>query len=278
MSKQQTIKNTVHLTGKGLHSGQPVHVNLCPAKSNTGIVFHRIDQDLPDIQVTVDKVHESPLCTTLIEGDNHIATIEHLMSALAGLSIDNIRIELDAPELPIMDGSAEPFVFILQSAGIKAQRADRHVMTVTETIRIEAGDRFVELSPYDGLRFELTIDFDHPVIQQTPQSIQCNFSEALFIKSISRARTFGFAKDIEMLHQQQRALGAGLDNAIGIDDNGIMNPEGLRYADEFVRHKLLDAIGDLYIAGPIQGLYRAQKPSHALNNQLVRKLIASSNK
>ncbi len=273
MAKQKTIKNTVYVSGKGVHSGKAVNMVLRPARADTGIIFRRIDEQLPDIKVAVNRTNETPLCTVLVGDGHQILTIEHLMAALCGMEIDNIIIELDASEVPIMDGSASPFLFLFESAGLEKQTSSRHVVEVQKTVRVENGDQFVELSPCSHLRFELSIDFDHPAIKKTSQTIQFNFESAIFAKMISRARTFGFVKDLEYFHKNNHALGASLDNAIGLDDKGVMNPEGLRYPDEFVKHKLLDAIGDLYVIGPLQGLYRAHKPSHTLNNQLLKKLV-----
>lgn len=273
MSRQQTIKNTVYAGGRGVHSGQIVRVALKPASADAGIIFRRVDGEFADIVVAVDRVQEAPLCTVLVGEGHQISTIEHLMAALCAMEIDNVIIELDAAEVPIMDGSAAPFLFLLESAGVKKQAIRRHIIEVQKKVRIEKGDQFVELLPHSHLRFELSIDFDHPVIKNTEQTIEFDFAPIVFAKSVSRARTFGFVKDLERLHQNHHALGASLDNTVGLDDKGVMNPEGLRYPDEFVRHKLLDAIGDLYVAGAVQGWYRAHKPSHALNNQLLKKVI-----
>jgi len=271
--KQQTIKHAVNVEGIGLHSGKQVKMHLKPARSNTGIVFRRSDQNLPDIKVDPFIVQAAPLCTLLVKGNNQIATVEHLMAALSALSIDNILIELNAPEIPVMDGSSEPFCFLLKAAGIKKLTVDRKLLTIAKPIRVEDGDSYAMLIPHDGMRFEVSIDFPHPVIQASPQAVSFDLDEELFIKTVSRARTFGFVKDIEKLHQQNRALGASLDNAVGLDANSVVNPEGLRYQDEFARHKLLDAIGDMYVAGAIKGLYQAHKPSHALNNKLLRAVL-----
>lgn len=272
--KQQTIKNAIDICGIGIHSGKNVNMSLKPAPENTGIVFRRLDdEDFGDVKVTPEVIQEAPLCTLLVDGENQISTIEHLMSALSALNLDNLIIELDGPEVPVMDGSAEPFFFALKSAGVSKQEADQHVIVVTKAIRVEKGDSYAELLPYDGLKFELSIDFAHPAIANSPQSVSFEMEEELYLKTVSRARTFGKISDLEMLHKNNKALGASLENAIGLDDNTIVNEEGLRYKDEFVRHKLLDAIGDLYVAGAIKGYYKAHKPSHALNNQLLRALL-----
>jgi len=276
MARQQTIKHPVSVTGKGLHSGKPVQMCLKPAPSDTGIVFRRVDLEPPvDIRVDARKIEPAPLCTLLVDHDVKVATIEHLMAALATLEIDNIIVELDAAEVPVMDGSSAPLIFILESAGIRRQQLSRHVIEVKKPVRVEDGDCYAELLPSKELRFTISIDFEHPAIASTSQSIDFIYSPMAFIKEVSRARTFGFLKDLKKLHKQGLALGGGLDNAVGLDDKKVMNPEGLRYSDEFVKHKLLDAVGDLYVAGPILGHYQAHKPSHRLNNQLIQKLLRS---
>ncbi len=272
-AKQHTIKNSVSLSGVGLHSGQPATISLMPAKINTGIVFRRTDlSPIKDIKICHDKMSESPLCSKLVEDGVSVQTVEHLLSALAGKEIDNIIVELDGDEIPVMDGSASPFVFLFEAAGIIEQNARRHMLKIKKTVRIEEGDKFVELSPCDHYRLEVSIDFDHPSIHQ--QKMDFDFSSSAYSKQISRARTFGMADQLEQMHQQGLALGASLNNAVGLSKEGVMNQEGLRAPDEFVRHKLLDAIGDLYVAGPIQGRYHAHKASHAMNNRLLRVLLA----
>ena len=274
-SKQHTIKNSVSLSGTGLHSGKTVTISLLPALINTGIIFRRVDlSPAKEIKICHDKMSESALCSKLVEDEVSVQTVEHLLSALAGKEIDNIVIELNGDEVPVMDGSASPFVFLFESAGIVEQDARRQVLKIKKSIRIEEGDKFVELSPCDHYRLEVSIDFDHPSIQH--QKMDFDFSTSAYSKQVSRARTFGMAEQLEGLHQKGLALGASLDNAVGLSKEGVMNVDGLRAPDEFVRHKLLDAIGDLYVAGPIEGLYQAHKPSHAMNNRLLRTLFADT--
>lgn len=271
--KQHTIKNPINLSGVGLHSGQNITAYFRPAPINTGIVFRRIDLNpIKSIRICHDKIAETPLCSRVEEEGVRIQTIEHLLSALAGKGIDNIYVDLDRDEIPVMDGSASLLIFLLEAAGIVEQEARRNILKIKKPIRITEGDKFVELSPHDHYRLEISIDFDHPSIAK--QAISFDFSESAYSKEISRARTFGLADQLASLHEQGLALGASLENAVGLSAEGVMNAEGLRSCDEFVRHKLLDAIGDLYTIGPIQGLFRAHKPSHALNNRLLRALIS----
>lgn len=279
MKNQKTLKASIRAKGKGLHSGKLMHMTLKPAPEDTGIVFIREDLS-PEKKIPINpqNIVETPLCTTLVLDDIKIYTIEHLMSVLCALEIDNLFIYLDGPEVPVMDGSAEPFIFLIQSAGIQEQQKPRSYIVIKKMISCSSADKYAEISPSPhGLTFNLTIDFDHPVIQKTNQEIDFKLRTLPYIKEVSRARTFGIAQDLDKLHQQSLALGAGLENAIGIGPNDILNPEGLRYPDEFVRHKLLDTIGDLYVAGPIIGHYKAYKPGHALNNQLIRTLLATPN-
>ncbi len=274
MQFQKTIKNAVHMNGIGLHSGKPVHLTVRPAPENTGIVFRRLDLN-QSLKASPEWVIEAPMCTKLISGAVSFSTVEHIMSALAGLEIDNLIVELNSEEMPIMDGSASPFIFLLESAGIVKQEARRHVIRVKKTVRVEEGDKFAEISPVEsGLHFMLSLDYQDPVISKTPLEIEFSMQPISYIKNVSRARTYGFVKDLEKLHANQLGLGASLENAVGVTDTGIANPQGLRYPDEFARHKLLDAIGDLYLAGSIQGHFRAHKPGHALNNKLLRALLA----
>ena len=274
MAQQTTIKTSVNAVGVGLHSGQEVHITLRPADANTGIVFRRIDLSPPiNIHVSPDKVQETLMCTKLVHGTVSVSTIEHLMAALCAERIDNIVIEINGAEVPVLDGSAAPFIFLLQSAGTLELNEKRHALRIKKPVRVDVEDKFAEFSPYEGYRLNVSIDFPHPVIAATKQEIEFEFSPATFEKEVSRARTFGFAKDIEKLHQSKLGLGASLENAVGVTDTGIMNPEGLRYRDEFVRHKLLDTIGDLYVAGPIIGAFRSHKSGHALNNQLLLALL-----
>jgi len=275
MSMQHTIKNSISIVGKGLHSGKEVKLTFCPAAENSGITFKRTDiSPQVSIKVSPDKIQETMLCTMLVEHDVKISTIEHVLSALSALEIDNVIIELNAEEVPIVDGSASPFVFLLQSAGIIAQATPRRYLLVKKAVRVEQDDKFVELSPHSGFQLNVSIDFQHPAISNTSKQVEFEFSPISYSKEVARARTFGFAAQLEQLHNQGLALGASLENAVGLDDNGVINEEGLRFPDEFVKHKLLDAIGDLYSVGAIKGSYKAYKPSHALNNRLLRKLLA----
>lgn len=274
---QKTIKNTVYAEGIGIHSGKAVRLTLSTAPDDTGIVFRRKQADkFVEMPVCVDKIIEVPMCTMMVYDDCKISTIEHLMSALAALEIDNIYIDLDGNEVPIMDGSASPFIFLIQSAGILEQAASRRYIRIKKPVRITEEDKFAELLPYShGFCIHASIDQTDPVIQATNQELIFDFSTNGYIKEISRARTYGYAAQLAQLHQNNLALGASLDNAIGIDDTGVMNPEGLRYPDEFIRHKLLDCVGDLYVAGPIRGMFRGHKMGHALNNRVLRKLLAT---
>jgi len=273
---QHTLKHAVTAEGIGLHSGKKVNMVLKPAPENTGIVFRRhIDNKLVSLPMRYDRIIEAPMCTQLIYDDIHVSTTEHLMAALAAMSIDNIYIDLDSAEVPVMDGSAAPFVFLLETAGIEMQiEAPRRYLKITQPVRVEDDDKFAELLPYSkGYCLHITVDFPHPVIQATTQEVLFDFSRQAFVKSFSRARTFGYVNQLEHLHNNNLALGASLENAVGITENGILNPEGLRYKDEFVRHKLLDCIGDLYVVGPILGMFRGHKIGHSLNNRLLRKVL-----
>lgn len=270
-ANQHSIKNAVSAEGVGLHSGKVARVTIRPAPVNTGIVFRRVDAEpVREIKLDPTKITETPLCTKLIDGEFSIQTIEHFLSALAGMEIDNVYIDLNSDEIPVMDGSSSPFIFLIESAGIIEQDAPRKVLKIKKPIRITEGDKFVEFSPLDHFRLEIDIDFPHPAIQKTVQSVKFDFTPVAYSKEVSRARTFGIAAQLDELHKQGLALGASLENAVGLSEDAVMNREGLRVADEFVRHKLLDAIGDLYVTGPILGLYRGFKPSHTLNNRLLR--------
>ncbi|MDF2940093.1 MAG: UDP-3-O-acyl-N-acetylglucosamine deacetylase [Gammaproteobacteria bacterium] len=272
---QQTIKNSISVIGKGLHSGKEVKLTFRPAPENTGIVFKRTDlKPEVSVQVNPDRVQETMLCTMLVEGNVKIATIEHVLSALSAMGIDNIYLDLNAEEVPILDGSASPYIFLIESAGIVAQSAPRKYLKIKKTIRVEQEDKFVEISPYNGFHLKVSIDFNHPAIANTPKEMNFEFSGMGYTKELARARTFGFATQLEQLHAQGLALGASLENAVGLDDKGVINEEGLRFPDEFVKHKMLDAIGDLYSVGPIKGSYNGHKPSHAMNNRLLRKILA----
>ena len=277
MIRQQTLKNTIRATGVGLHTGDKVYLTLHPADAGTGIRFRRTDLDQPVIiQATPENVGETMLSTTLVQGSIKISTIEHLLSALAGLGIDNVIIDVNSAEVPIMDGSAGPFVFLIQSAGVVEQDAPKKYLRIKETIRVEEGDKWAEFVPFKGFKVTFTIDFEHPAFADHLKTATMDFSLTSFVKEVSRARTFGFMKDIEFLRKNNLALGGSLDNAIIIDDDKVLNEDGLRYADEFVKHKILDAIGDLYLLGySLIGEFRGHKSGHALNNKLLRALLAN---
>lgn len=276
---QRTVENTVKATGVGLHSGNKVTLTIRPAPVNTGIVLMRTDlEPAVAIAAKADLVRETTMCTALVNNEGvRISTIEHLFAALAGLGIDNAVIEVDAPEIPIMDGSASPFVFLLQSAGVKQQAAAKKYIRIKQPIRVENGDKWAELKPFKGFRVSFAIDFNHPEIARSQQHMVMDFSSSAFIKDISRARTFGFMRDIEYLRANNLALGGSMENAVVLDEYRVLNPDGLRYEDEFVKHKILDAFGDLYVAGhAIIGEFSAYKTGHALNNQLVRALLENA--
>jgi UDP-3-O-[3-hydroxymyristoyl] N-acetylglucosamine deacetylase len=275
MLKQRTLKNAIRATGVGLHTGRKVFMTLRPAADNTGIVFRRVDLDPPvDVPADATIVGETMLGTTLIKGDVKVATVEHLMSALAGLGIDNVYVDLSAPEVPIMDGSAAPFVFLLQSAGITEQTSAKKFIRIRQTVRVEEDGKWAEFKPHDGFKVNFNIDFEHPVFKTHLQSSSIDFSTTSFLREVSRARTFGFLKDIEALRANKLALGGNIDNAIVLDDFRVLNEDGLRYEDEFVRHKILDAIGDLYLIGyGLLGEFTGYKSGHDLNNKLVRELL-----
>lgn len=277
MIKQRTLKNVIRATGVGLHTGEKVYLTLRPAPPGTGIKFRRSDLDEPVvIDARPENVGETLLSTTLVKGNAKISTVEHLLSALAGLGIDNALIDVSAPEVPIMDGSAGPFVFLLQSAGVKDQDAPKRFIRIKKKVRVEDGDKWACFEPFDGFKVTFTIDFVHPAFNEKAKTATIDFSSTSFVKEVSRARTFGFMKDIEALRSMNLALGGSLDNAIVVDDNKILNEDGLRYVDEFVKHKILDAIGDLYLLGhSLIGSFSGYKSGHALNNQLLRKLLNS---
>jgi UDP-3-O-[3-hydroxymyristoyl] N-acetylglucosamine deacetylase len=276
MLRQRTLKSLVRASGVGLHTGQKVRIALRPAPVNTGIVFRRVDLKEPvDLPARAELVGEARLASTLVKGEVKIHTVEHLMSALSGLGIDNAYIDLDAPEVPIMDGSAAPFVLLLQQAGVEEQRGAKKFARVTKRVEVTDGDKWARLEPYDGFRLSFSIDFRHPVIERSTQAVTVDFAETSYLKEIARARTFGFMHDVEDLRESGLALGGGLDNAVVLDEYRVLNAEGLRFADEFIRHKLLDAIGDLYlVGGPLLGAFSAHKSGHALNNRLLRALLA----
>ncbi len=276
MIRQRTLKNVIRATGVGLHTGDKVFLTLRPAAPNTGIVFRRTDLTPPvDIPACPLNVGDTRLSTTLVKDGVRISTVEHLLSAFAGLGIDNAYVDVSAAEVPIMDGSAGPFVFLIQSAGIEEQNRAKRFVRIKRRVRVEDGDKYAMFEPYDGFKVEFAIDFDHPAFPSSTRSATVDLSATSFVKEVSRARTFGFLRDIEALRQQNLALGGSMDNAVVVDDYRVLNEEGLRYEDEFVRHKILDAIGDLYLLGhSLIGAFRGYKSGHGLNNQLLRALIA----
>lgn len=278
MLKQRTLKSLIRAKGVGLHTGQKVNLALRPAQPDTGIVFRRIDLAAPvDIPARADRVGETRLSSCLVHQDVKVHTVEHLMSAFAGLGVDNAYVDLDGPEVPIMDGSAAPFVLLLQQAGLAEQAAPKRFLRVTRGLEVREGDKWARLEPYEGLRLSFSIDFKHPVIDRTRQSVSVDFAETSYLKEIARARTFGFMHDVERLREDGLALGGGLDNALVLDEYRLLNADGLRFADEFIRHKVLDAIGDLYLLGrPLLGAFSAHKSGHALNNKLLRALVADT--
>jgi len=276
MPRQRTIKNVIRATGVGLHSGEKVFLTLRPAAPDTGIVFRRVDLD-PVVEIPADGnlVTETTLCTGLSCGPANVQTVEHLMSALAGLGVDNLYIELSAAEVPIMDGSSGPFVFLLQSAGVVEQDAPKRFIRVLKPVEVREGDKIARFEPYDGFKLDFTIAFDHPAIPVAQSRAEVEFSTEAYIREVSRARTFGFMRDLEYMRERNLGLGGSMDNAIVLDEFRVLNDDGLRYANEFVRHKILDAVGDLYLAGhPILGRFVGYKSGHALNNKLVRALLA----
>ena len=278
MLRQRTLKNIIRATGVGLHGGEKVFLTLRPAAVDTGITFRRIDLDPPvDLPASAMLVSETTLCTGLSRDGVKVQTVEHLMSALAGLGIDNAVVDLTAAEVPIMDGSAGPFVFLLQSAGIVEQNAPKRFIRIRKPVEVRHGDKLARFEPFDGFRLGFTVKFDHPAIPDTLSRVELDFSTENYIREISRARTFGFMRDLESMREHNLGLGGSMDNAIVLDEFRVLNEDGLRYADEFVRHKALDAIGDLYLAGrAILGAYEGYKSGHALNNALVRELLADA--
>ncbi|NIP73404.1 MAG: UDP-3-O-acyl-N-acetylglucosamine deacetylase [Gammaproteobacteria bacterium] len=277
MIRQRTLKNVIRATGVGLHTGKKVYLTLRPAQVDTGIVFRRVDLPEPvEIKASPENVGDTRLSTTLVKGNVRISTVEHLLSALAGLGIDNAYVDLSAPEVPIMDGSAGPFVFLAQSAGIEEQSAPKRFIRIKRVVMVEEDDKWARFEPFDGFKVGFSIDFDHPVFHSHGQAAEVDFSTTSFVREVSRARTFGFMRDIEHLRESQLALGGSLDNAVVVDDYRILNEDGLRYEDEFVKHKILDAIGDLYLLGhSLIGAFRGYKSGHALNNCLLRALLAN---
>ena len=275
MIKQRTLKNTIRATGIGLHSGEKVYLTLRPAPVDTGIIFIRTDlEPAVEIVAKATNVGDTTLSTSLSNGDVKVSTVEHLLSAMAGLGIDNVYVELSAAEVPIMDGSAGPFVFLLQSAGIQEQEKAKQFIRINKPVVVEDGDKSASFQPYDGFKVSFTIDFDHPLFSEDNQVASLDFSTTSFVKEVSRARTFGFMRDIEYLRSQNLALGGSVNNAIVVDDYRVLNEDGLRYDDEFVKHKILDAVGDLYLLGhSLIGEYVGVKSGHGLNNQLLRALL-----
>lgn len=276
MIKQRTLKNVIRATGVGLHTGKKVFLTLRPAPVNSGITFRRIDLD-PAIEIPArpDNVGDTQLSTTLVNGDVRISTVEHLLSALAGFGIDNAYIDLSADEVPIMDGSAGPFVFLIQSAGVEEQNAPKKFMRIKKKVCVEHDGKSAMFEPFEGFKVGFTIEFDHPAFEERHCRAEIDFSTTSFVKEVSRARTFGFMRDVELLRENNLALGGSLDNAVVVDDYRILNEDGLRYEDECVKHKILDAIGDLYLLGhSLIGSFSGYKSGHALNNALLMKLIA----
>ena len=278
MLGQRTLKNTIRATGVGLHTGKKVMMTLRPAAIDTGVVFRRVDLAEPvEIRARAENVGDTMLGTTLVSGEVRISTVEHLLSAFAGLGIDNAYVDVSAAEVPIMDGSAGPFVFLLQSAGLEEQKAPKRFVRIKKTVRVSEGDKWAQFDPFDGFKVNFEIEFNHPIFKRRAQRASMDFSTTSFLKEVSRARTFGFMRDLETLRSRNLALGGNLDNAIVLDDFRVLNEEGLRYEDEFVKHKILDAIGDLYLLGhSLIGEFSGHKSGHALNNLLLRTLLADA--
>ena len=275
MIRQRTLKNTIRATGVGLHTGLKVSLTLRPAAADTGIVFRRVDLEEPvEIKASPYAVGDTRLSSCLEKDGVRVSTVEHLMSAFGGLGIDNAYVDVSAPEVPIMDGSAGPLVFLLQSAGIEEQSAPKKFIRILSPVEVHDGEKWVRFEPHNGFKLELSIDFDHPVFDRARQSVCVDFATTSYVKEVSRARTFGFMHDVESMRAQGLALGGSLDNAIVMDDYRVLNNDGLRYSDEFVKHKVLDAIGDLYLLGhPLIGAFSGYKSGHALNNLLLRRLL-----
>jgi UDP-3-O-[3-hydroxymyristoyl] N-acetylglucosamine deacetylase len=276
MIRQRTLKNVIRATGVGLHTGEKVYLTLRPAAPDAGIIFRRVDLDSPvDIPAKAENVGDTRLSTTLEKDGVKISTVEHLLSAFAGLGIDNAYVDVSAPEVPIMDGSAGPFVFLIQSAGVEEQGVAKRFIRIKRPIEVRDGDKVARFEPFDGFKVSFGIDFDHPAMEEDTLRSVIDFSSTSFVKEVSRARTFGFLRDIEMLRENGLALGGSMDNAIVVDDFRVLNEDGLRYDDEFVKHKILDAIGDLYLLGhSLIGAFNGYKSGHALNNKLLKALIA----
>lgn len=271
MIPQHTLKAPIRASGIGLHGGRKVFISMLPAPVNSGIVFRRVDvSPVVEVPASALLVGEATMCSTLIKDGVKVATVEHIMSALAGLGVDNCIVELSSPEIPILDGSAAPFIYLIQSTGVVAQAAPRRFMRIIKAVQVGEGDKTARLEPYEGYRLSFGIEFKHPAFKASAQTAVLEFTPTNYIKEVSRARTFGFMRDFEALRSKNLALGASMDNAVALDDYRVVNPDGLRYDDEFVRHKILDAVGDLYLIGaPLLGAYSAYKSGHALNNQLA---------
>ncbi len=276
MIRQRTLKNTIRATGIGLHTGKKVYLTLSPAPIDSGVIFRRVDSNPPvEIPARALNVHNTELATSLGKDGVRVSTVEHLMAALAGLGIDNCYVDVSADEVPIMDGSAAPFVFLVQSAGILEQGAPKRFTLIRKAVEVRDGDKWARFEPFNGFKVKFTIDFDHPVFRNEDQAIEVDFSTTSFVREISRARTFGFMRDIEALRKKDLALGGSLENAIVVDDYRVLNEDGLRYRNEFVRHKILDAIGDMYMLGhSLIGSFTGYKSGHALNNKLLRELLS----
>ncbi len=275
MIRQRTLKNSISATGVGLHTGTKVYLTLRPAAANTGVVFRRVDFPEPvEIKACAQNVGETTLSTTLVQDGVRVSTVEHLLSAMAGLGVDNAYVDLSAAEVPIMDGSAGPFVFLIQSAGVEEQNAPKRFIRILRKVSVRDGDKTARFEPFDGFKVSFAIEFDHPVFKQCINHASLDFSTTSFVKEVSRARTFGFTRDLERLRANNLALGGNVDNAIVVDDFRVLNEDGLRYRDEFVKHKVLDAIGDLYLLGhSCIGAYSGYKSGHALNNRLLARLL-----
>jgi UDP-3-O-[3-hydroxymyristoyl] N-acetylglucosamine deacetylase len=276
MVNQRTLKNSIRATGVGLHTGKKVLMTLRPAPANVGIVFRRVDLDPPvDIRASAENVGDTQLSSALVRDGVKVSTVEHLLSAFAGLGVDNAFVEVSAPEVPIMDGSAGPFVFLIQSAGLEEQGAPKRFVRILRTVRVTDGEKWAQFDPFDGFKVNFEIEFNHPIFKKRLQTASMDFSTTSYLKEVSRARTFGFMRDLETLRGRNLALGGTMDNAIVLDDFRVLNEDGLRYEDEFVKHKILDAIGDLYLLGhSLIGEFSGFKSGHALNNRLLRTLIA----
>lgn len=282
MCNQRTLKNVIRATGVGLHTGEKVYLTLRPAPINTGIVFRRTDlTPIVEIPASVAYVGDTTLATTLVKDGARVSTVEHLLAAMAGMGVDNAWVDVTAPELPIMDGSAGPLIFLLEAAGIEEQKAAKRFIRIKEPVMVEKGDatqggrhEYAKLEPFAGFKVDFTIEYDHPLFHSKAQTVSLDFATASFVKEVSRARTYGFMADYERLRAMNLALGGSLDNAVVIDNYRVLNPDGLRYPDECVRHKALDAIGDLYLLGPIIGAFTGYKSGHSLNNALIKALLA----